>query len=54
MPWEYIEYILCSKVYHCTPSQLREEDADTIMLHLSFYNIRRELGYERDQPADKA
>ena len=34
-PWPYVELRLCRDVYHCTPSQLDEEDWDTVKTHLA-------------------
>lgn len=33
-PQEYVELVLCRDVYHCTPSELGNEDWDVIELHL--------------------
>jgi hypothetical protein len=35
VPWEWVELQLCRDVYHCLPSELAEEDATTVLLHLS-------------------
>jgi hypothetical protein len=45
MPRDYIEFRLCRDVYHCTPSQLADEDAATVELHIRFI----ELEYEAEQ-----
>lgn len=37
-PQAYIDYILCTHVYHCTPDQLDELPASATGLHLAFYN----------------
>jgi hypothetical protein len=34
-PPEYTELILCRDVFHCTPSQLRQEDAEDILSALA-------------------
>jgi len=34
VPFELIEYIFCSEVYHCTPSQLRQERAVDLLRHM--------------------
>jgi len=44
IPPEYIEYYLCRHVYGCLPSQLANEDYETVMLHLEFYNMEAEFG----------
>lgn len=45
MPREYIEFILCRDVYHCTPSELDQEDAVKVEQHIRFL----ELEYEARQ-----
>jgi hypothetical protein len=35
LPDEYVELFLCRDVYHCTPSELGEQDYVTVMNHLS-------------------
>ena len=37
-PQEYLDFLLCAHVYHCTPSELDEQPALTANLHLEFYN----------------
>jgi len=34
LPWEYVELVLCRDVYHCSPSELGEQDWLTVMTHL--------------------
>ena len=34
-PVEYTELVLCRDVFHCTPSQLRAEDAEDILAALA-------------------
>lgn len=36
-PAEYIDYVLCHEVYHCTPDQLDRIPAATVQLHLAFW-----------------
>jgi hypothetical protein len=38
-PVEYVTLVLCRDVYHCTPSQLRQENAKDIMTHLAIMKI---------------
>lgn len=40
-PSEYAEYVLCAKVYHCTPSELDRQDAAKVRLHLGFWNAEQ-------------
>ena len=35
LPWVYTEYILCTKFYHCLPSELEEEDWSVINRHIA-------------------
>jgi hypothetical protein len=39
MPWEYIEYVMCKDIYHCTPDEFRQQDIETVLLHLAFFNL---------------
>jgi len=43
LPWEVIEYRLCRYVYHCLPSQLREQDWDDIQRHLAVMSVEEEV-----------
>ena len=42
-PWEYIELVLCRDVYHCRPSELREENFEDIMEHLACLDIEAKV-----------
>jgi hypothetical protein len=33
-PWRYVELVLCRDVYHCTPSQLHQENLLVALQHL--------------------
>ena len=46
MPEEFTEYILCTEMYHCTPSQLNDEDYYTIVDHLA---IRAGIAQARER-----
>ena len=46
-PWEYIQLRLCQDVYHCTPSQLDEQDWQTIETHLLILNLEEQLRQAR-------
>lgn len=35
MPWEYVVLQLCRDVYHCRPSELEQEDAAVVRVHLA-------------------
>lgn len=41
MPSEYRDYVLC-KLLHCLPSQLADEDDETVQLYLEFYGVERQ------------
>lgn len=47
LPFDYILYRLCKDVYHCLPSQIMQEDMDTLLLHLDFYNLEHERASQR-------
>ena len=49
-PPEYADLVLCRDVYHCLPSQLDEEDAETISLHLAMMDAE---AYVRDARSGK-
>ena len=36
------EYILCKNIYHCTPKELDEQEANKLDLHYSIYTIEQE------------
>ena len=38
MPYAYEEYVLCTKVFHCTPSELDAQDADRVTILLAIWN----------------
>lgn len=42
-PWEYVELVLCRDVYHCTPSQLRRENALDIIQTLAMLSIEAQV-----------
>lgn len=43
MPREYIEYVLCTQFYHCTPAELAVQDYETLLLHIEFFNLEQEV-----------
>lgn len=43
VPWEYLELMLCREVYHCTPSELAEQPADVVQMHLSLINAENRV-----------
>lgn len=51
MPWEYIELTLCRDIYHCTPTELDEQEWERVMAHLDMYNIEMENKNMREQVA---
>jgi hypothetical protein len=42
-PWEYIEYLLCRHVWHCTPAELRQQSAEDILNALSFVRVEGQV-----------
>lgn len=44
LPQVYIEYILCTKFYHCLPSELAEEDWRIVNQHLACYMGEHKVG----------
>lgn len=40
-PQEYVDYILCHHVYHCTPEELDRQPAMSTRLHLEFWQEER-------------
>lgn len=40
-PSEYIDYLLIKELYHCTPSELEEQDEIILQMHAEF--MRAEL-----------
>lgn len=42
-PWEYVELVLCRDVYHCTPSQLRKENAEDVFAHLEMIGMENQV-----------
>ena len=41
-PQEYIDYILCAHIYHCTPSDLDNQPAFLTGLHFRFWSKEQE------------
>lgn len=42
-PAEYIEFVLCRDVYHCRPSELRQEDLADILAHLTCLRVESDV-----------
>lgn len=42
-PKEYIDLVLCRDVYHCTPSELYQQDARIVMAHLACLDVEAEV-----------
>lgn len=42
-PWEWTELYLCRDVYHCTPSELQQQDWATVQRHLLALEIEHEV-----------
>lgn len=43
VPWEYVEYILCRHVYHCTPPVLRAMDPIDILNTLTILDAEADV-----------
>jgi len=39
---EYIDFLMISELYHCTPEELDRQDSSIISQHLAFMRIRGE------------
>ena len=48
-PPQYLELILCRDVYHCTPSELDEQDAERVADHLLCLQEESKYRRMRDQ-----
>jgi hypothetical protein len=48
---EYIDFLMISELYHCTPEELDRQDSSTINQHLNFMRIRAE---EQNKDAKRA
>lgn len=53
MPQEYIDFILIKELYHCTPSELDEQDQNIVDLHLSFLGIQADESYKESKRAEQ-
>lgn len=40
LPEEYIDFLMISELYHCTPEELDRQDSSVISTHLHFMRIR--------------
>lgn len=38
-PWEYTSLVLCRDVYHCRPSELRQEKIADVLPHLTCLGV---------------
>jgi hypothetical protein len=43
VPWEYTVLQLCRDVYHCRPSELLEEDAAIVRVHLALLSTEARI-----------
>lgn len=41
LPDGYADYILCTKIYHCTPNELRQQEKEIVQRDLGFYNAEQ-------------
>lgn len=42
-PWEYVTLVLCRGVYHCRPSELRQEALADILPHLTCLGVENRV-----------
>ena len=49
--WALTELYLCREVYHCRPSELGEEDAETVLFHIELINVERKVEKFKAKPA---
>jgi hypothetical protein len=52
-PWEYVELVLCRDVFHCLPSQLRQENAQDIFGVLAMLEIEAQVREARSRDGGK-
>lgn len=43
MPTEWTDFLLATKVYHCTPSELDEQEDGVIEMHLAFIEVQGDM-----------
>lgn len=48
LPDGYGDYLAC-RLYGCTPSQLDQEDADRVALHLAFHGVEEQVRARRSE-----
>jgi hypothetical protein len=53
LPWAWNEFRLCRDIYHCTPSELDEQEWDRVRVHIAIFNIEAEAEELRRQHARK-
>jgi hypothetical protein len=50
-PPDFIELWLCTQVYHCVPSALDEQDAETILRHMTILAAEGQVAKQREANA---
>lgn len=48
-PVEYLDYIMMTQLYHCTPKEFDEQDPRIIQLHKKFLNAERRAEQKRSE-----
>lgn len=48
MPPQALDVYLCEQ-YHCTPSELDQQDAARVFLHLTVWRVRNEVEQARNR-----
>jgi len=53
VPDGYIDFVMCTELYHCTPEELSRQDADVVSRHFFMYQekLKVENRVKRDQEA---
>jgi len=49
--WRVTELTLCRHIYHCTPSQLAEQDWETVQFHLDLIAVEQRVEKFRKAPS---
>lgn len=42
-PPEYLEYLFCRHIWHCTPAEFRQQDPVALLQHLTCMQVEDEL-----------
>lgn len=53
VPAEYVDFLLIRELYHCTPSELDQQDEYITSLHVDFMNIEAEGNKLKNKRAEQ-